>query len=212
MSQSVRMYDSYHEYEAEGYQPNDRFRVRSSVFLPSSDVDLRTGMLREDQRRRGRTQALRMEANRLDEEYAKLDAALQTRQTERGFRMPLSRAALLVLLFLFIFGIVLLMQRGTLAQRQRGLKNQTQRIEQIRAENVQLQKQIDEASDAATICYAAARDLGMVPAASAQAIHLTAMDTRPAGPAAYVSASTDGQSSQTDPSEAADTAQTASAP
>ena len=47
------------------------------------------------------------------------------------------------------------------------------------SQNDALQTQIDEASDAATICYAAARDLNMIPAESAEAIHLVAMDTRP---------------------------------
>lgn len=52
-------------------------------------------------------------------------------------------------------------------------------IADCRSANAALETQIAEASDAATICYAAARDLNMIPAESAEAIHLVAVDTRP---------------------------------
>lgn len=193
MAQASKVYDSFHEYDADAFLPNDRFYVRSSVYLPSSDVDIRTGMLRDDPRRRGRTQALRMEAERLDQEYAQLDATLEARKSEKGIRISLRKAFLLVLSVTFLFSILLLVQNGTLAQRQRSLKTLNQRIEEVKTANADLKAQIAEASDSSTICYAAARDLGMVPAASAQAIHLTAVDTRPGNPTTYMSASADTQ-------------------
>ncbi|MEG2702970.1 MAG: hypothetical protein RSA65_10155, partial [Clostridia bacterium] len=52
-------------------------------------------------------------------------------------------------------------------------------MEECIAANEQIKEQIAEASDAATICYAAARNLNMIPAESAEAIHLVAVDTRP---------------------------------
>ena len=68
-----------------------------------------------------------------------------------------------------------------------------QRIEEIKGVNDGLKAQIAEASDSSTICYAAARDLGMVPASSAQAIHLTAVDTRPSTATPDVNVSADAQ-------------------
>ena len=193
MAQVARVYDSYHEYDADNYVPNDRFYVRSSVYLPGGDVDARTGMVRDDARRHGRTQALRMEAERLDQEYAKMDAALEARKQEKGVRMSFRRAMLLVLASVFLFAVILLVQQGTLAQRQRSLKTLNQRIEEIKGVNDGLKAQIAEASDSSTICYAAARDLGMVPASSAQAIHLTAVDTRPSTATPDVNVSADAQ-------------------
>jgi len=38
---------------------------------------------------------------------------------------------------------------------------------------------IAKASDEATICYAASQNLNMIPAESAKAVHLSAVDTRP---------------------------------
>ena len=47
------------------------------------------------------------------------------------------------------------------------------------AANAELETRVAEASDAAVICYAASQNLNMIPAESAEAIHLVAMDTRP---------------------------------
>lgn len=193
MSQSGHIYDSYHEYDLDNYQSNDRFYVRSSVYLPGSEVDPRTGMLRPDSQRKGRTQALRMEADQLDQEYAKLDAAIQARRKEKGIWMPIRYSVLLVLAFVFMLALILLVQQGNVIQRQKSLKAIYQKIESAKAANAELEAQIAEASDSATVCYAAARDLDMVPASSAQAIHLTAMDTRPSGPSDTVNVSADGQ-------------------
>lgn len=193
MAQVGRMYDSYHEYDNDSYQSNDRFYVRSSVYLPGSEVDPCTGMLVQDLRRRGRTQALRMEAQQLDQEYEKLDAALQAHNNAKGVRVSLRSTIIGFFLLTLVLVIILLVQQGMLAQRQRMLKTIGQRIETVKAENDALNAQIAEASDSATVCYAAAQNLGMVPASSTQAIHLTAMDTRPGSPSGTVTASANSQ-------------------
>ena len=199
MSQTGRLYDSFNEYEQNPYQPTDRFYVRSSVYLPNSDMDVRTGMLREDMYRRGRTQAMRMETQRLDQEYDTMMAALAARQKEKGIRVSLRSAVIGFFLLVLFLAIVLLVQQGMLAQRQRMLRSINMRIEAVQAENVSLSAKITEASDSATICYSAARDLGMVPATSTQAIHLTAMDTRPAQTAGNVTASASAETIATVP-------------
>ena len=189
MVQAGRMYDSYHEYENDPYQPAERLYVRTSVYLPDSEVDPRSGMLKPNARRHGRTQAIRMDANRLDQEYNKMDEELKTYVRDTRFTLSARMFALLVTLFVLGFGLTLIVQQGLITQRKRSLDAMNERIEDLQASNQALQAQIDEASDSAAICYAAARDLGMVPASSTQPIHLSAMETRPAGADAQAVAS-----------------------
>ncbi len=182
-------YNPYQAYDSRCFQPTDRFYVRSSVFLPNGDVDPLTGMLKKDARRRGRTQALRMEVHRLDLDFDKMNAAVQARQKEKGIRIPLRYAVALIFGVILLCAVILLVQQGTLLQRQRNLQAEQERIESIQTQNNDLRAKITEASDAATICYTASQDLDMVPASSTQAIHLTAVDTRPRDSQAHVSAS-----------------------
>lgn len=186
-------YDSHQAFDSRYYQPTDRFYVRSSVYLPSSDMDPVSGMLRRDSRRRGRTQALRMEAKLLDREYEKMQAAMAARRKEKGIRIPLRYGVLSVVLVTLMLAGILLVQQGTLLQRRQDLAAMQQRIETIQAENTAIRDQISENSDAATICYAASQNLGMVPASSTQAIHLTAVDTRPSTNPGYAVVSADAQ-------------------
>ncbi len=191
MAQVGNMYDSYHEQYYDPRLTTDRFYVRSSVFLPSSEIDPRTGLLRHDPRRVGRTQAKRLESNQLDQEFEVLDAAMKAHASRKGIRVSLRYSIISVLLLSMVLAIILLVQQGMLAQRQRMLKSINQRIAVTQEANAQLQEQIAIASDSATICYAAARELGMVPAGSMQPIHLMAMDTRPSENTNRVTASAD---------------------
>ena len=145
----------------DAYQPTDRFYVRSSVYLPNSDVDPRTGMLRQGAHRAGRTQALRMEAQRLDQEYARMDAALQSRREEKGLRVNLRTAMMMTFALLVAFALMLLTQQGVLDQYARRVKAVDQKNAVLQTNIQDLQGQIAEASDQATICYAAARNIGM---------------------------------------------------
>ena len=70
-------------------------------------------------------------------------------------------------------------QQGAIADRQKAVNRLERSIADCRSQNAALETQIAEASTEAAICYAAARDLNMIPAESAEAIHLVAMDTRP---------------------------------
>jgi cell division protein FtsB len=179
MSQSSFVYRPTPTYGNRNLQPNDRFYVRNSVYLPNGEVDPATGLLRGGERRRGRTQAMRMEAGRLDNEYAGMEASIRARAKEKGVRISLRLGATLILLIIAFGGLCLLVQQGTLTQKRKSIAQKNDRIATLQQENAALQSQIDEASDAAAICYAAARDLDMIPANATQAIHLTAVDTRP---------------------------------
>ena len=96
-----------------------------------------------------------------------------------GVRISMRLGIFLTALLLFVCGLCVLLQQGVIAERQKTINRLERSIADCRSQNDALQTQIDEASDAATICYAAARDLNMIPAESAEAIHLVAMDTRP---------------------------------
>lgn len=197
MSQTASSYYSYQAFDRENYRPTGRLYVHSTVYLPGSDMDFETGMLRRDTQRRGRTQALRMEARRLDREYARMDAALHARKGEKGKRMQLRHAVLLVMSVVLFFSLVLLVQQGVLSRKTRSYQLTRQANMDISEQNKELQAQIDEASDSATICYAASQDLGMIPASSTQAIHLTAVDTRPSENVNSISVSAAAQASVT---------------
>ncbi|MEA5014432.1 MAG: hypothetical protein VB099_07705 [Candidatus Limiplasma sp.] len=180
MAQQSMVYRSYeNEYGQEYVYPTERMYVHSSVYLPSSEIDPRTGLLKPDGPRRGRTQAKRLEYAHLDKEYRQLDASLRARAEQPGVRVSLRGAILLIAVTAFILGILLLSQQGTLAEKQKSLNRMNQSIEACAKVNDGLASQIAEASDAATICYTAARDLNMISGEAAEAIHLVAMDTRP---------------------------------
>ncbi|MCE5342290.1 MAG: hypothetical protein LLF96_01690 [Eubacteriales bacterium] len=180
MSQSSFAYRPYPKYGNQNLQPNDRFYIRASVYLPNAELDPATGMLQNDAQRRGRTQAMRMEAGRLDREYAGMNAAVRARAKEKGIRVSLRLGVALIAIITTFFALFLLVQQGTLTQRMKNIALKTDRIELLQEENAEIQAKIDDASDPATICYAAARNLDMIPANATQAIHLTAVDTRPA--------------------------------
>ena len=84
MEQYVYTYDSFAQRGAEQYVPTERFQVKSSVYLPASDIDLRTGRLQPDRQRRRRTQALMLEKERLvavDTRPAAVTASAETEES-----------------------------------------------------------------------------------------------------------------------------------
>ena len=180
MEQYVYTYDSFAQRGAEQYVPTERFQVKSSVYLPASDIDLRTGRLQPDRQRRRRTQALMLEKERLDAEDQTLSESLRREYSKSGVRISVRALVLIVAAVLFFCGILLLSQQGMIAERQKALNRLERSIKDYRTQNASLEEEIAQASDASTICYAAARDLNMIPAEAAEAVYLVAVDTRPA--------------------------------
>lgn len=197
MAQTGRFYDSYNEYGSNSFQETDRFRIHASVFLPHGEVDPETGLLREGTRRAGRVQALQMEGDLLEKDYHQMNAALTARMQEKGIRMPMRYAIMLIALMLLVGGLALLVKEGRIAQRVRRTATVNQQVDQLKEENAGFNQKIAEASDPATICYAAARDIGLVPANSTKAIHLSAMETRPTAPGTQLTAAAYMQEPQT---------------
>ncbi len=81
-------------------------------------------------------------------------------------------------LFVFVLGIITLVNTSKMTERAKVLSSQRAQVESIQKENAQLALQLEAASDAAKICYAAARNLGMVSAQGADVVYLVAPSTR----------------------------------
>lgn len=179
MSQYEPLYDSFSHGGHGGYVPTPRMSVSTSVYLPGSDVDPQTGWLKPDRQRRCRTQGKKLEMERLTREQQALEESIRREMSKGGVRISVRMGVFLTALLLFICGLCVLLQQGTIADRQKDINRLERSIADCRSQNAALETQIAEASTEAAICYAAARDLNMIPAESAEAIHLVAVDTRP---------------------------------
>lgn len=179
MSQYEPLYDSFSHGGHGGYVPTPRMSVSASVYLPGSDVDPQTGWLKPDRQRRCRTQGKKLEMERLTREQQALEESIRREMSKGGVRISVRMGVFLTALLLFICGLCVLLQKGTIADRQKDINRLERSIADCRSQNAALETQIAEASTEAAICYAAARDLNMIPAESAEAIHLVAVDTRP---------------------------------
>ena len=179
MSQYEPLYDSFSHGGHGGYVPTPRMSVSASVYLPGSDVDPQTGWLKPDRQRRCRTQGKKLEMERLTREQQALEESIRREMSKGGVRISVRMGVFLTALLLFICGLCVLLQQGTIADRQKDINRLERSIADCRSQNAALETQIAEASTEAAICYAAARDLNMRPAESAEAIHLLAVDTRP---------------------------------
>ncbi len=179
MSQYEPLYDSFSHGGHGGYVPTPRMSVSSSVYLPGSDVDPQTGWLKPDRQRRCRTQGKQLEMERLTREQQALEESIRREMSKGGVRISVRLGVFLMALLLFVCGLCVLIQQGAIADRQKAVNRLERSIADCRSQNAALETQIAEASTEAAICYAAARDLNMIPAESAEAIHLVAMDTRP---------------------------------
>lgn len=179
MSQYEPLYDSFSHGGHGGYVPTPRMSVSASVYLPGSDVDPQTGWLKPDRQRRCRTQGKKLEMERLTREQQALEESIRREMSKGGVRISVRMGVFLTALLLFICGLCVLLQQGTIADRQKDINRLERSIADCRSQNAALETQIAEASTEAAICYAAARDLNMIPAESAEAIHLVAVDTRP---------------------------------
>lgn len=179
MSQYEPLYDSFSHGGHGGYVPTPRMSVSASVYLPGSDVDPQTGWLKPDRQRRCRTQGKKLEMERLTREQQAMEESIRREMSKGGVRISVRMGVFLTALLLFICGLCVLLQQGTIADRQKDINRLERSIADCRSQNAALETQIAEASTEAAICYAAARDLNMIPAESAEAIHLVAVDTRP---------------------------------
>ena len=179
MSQYEPLYDSFSRHVPDRFVPTSRMNVSPSVYLPGAEIDILTGQLKPDRQRRRRTQGKRLEAERLEREPKRLEESIRREMSKGGVRISVRAGILVMALMLFFCGVTVLYHQGQIAQRQKEINRLEREIANCRIVNEGLQAQVAEASDAAVICYYASQNLGMVPAQSVAAIHLTAADTRP---------------------------------
>ncbi len=142
-----------------------RISVRPNVLLPFGDLDdndmpvARRVPVRRAPRTRGAASAPRHE-----------------RPVRGG--MSFTAALCVVGFFVFALGIMTLVNMSRLTEASKNLHSLRAQIEAGRKANNELAIQLDAASDGAKICYAAARNLGMVAAEGAEVVYLTAPVTR----------------------------------
>ncbi len=179
MSQYIPTYDSFANAENERYVPTERFQVLSSVYLPSSDIDLNTGMLKPDSCRRCRTQGKRMEIERLNEEEARIKSELKREITKGGRRISMRLGILIIALIVVVCGFYTLAQLGEIAQRQKEINRIERSSEDYTRKIADCETALKDASDITTICSRASKNLNMIPAHTAEAVHLTAAERRP---------------------------------
>lgn len=177
MAQYQPMYDSFNRLP-ERYVPSARMGVSANVYLPGSELDFYTGQLKPEHQRRHRTQAQKLEKAELDRKEQKKEA-LRKEYEKGGVRIQVWKGILICWIFFCICGSGLLWQMGQLAACQNEINRQQATIDEYRRANALLEEEIAAASDPAVICYAASQELHMIPAESAKAIQLTAVDTRP---------------------------------
>ena len=177
MEQYIRMYDSYTPRSA--YVPTGRIQVMNSVYLPASEINFANGQLQPDRLRRRRTQGMRLEKERLDREDVKLKEALAKEASKGGVRVSLRAMVMIVSVVLFFCGFYILTQQGIIMKCQQSINRQERDIAKVQKENEELQAQVAEACSEANICYAASKELNMIRSEEVDAIHMSAISTRP---------------------------------
>ncbi len=178
MAQYQPMYDSFNRHP-EKYVPNARISVSPNVHLPSGEIDFYTGQAKPDHLRRRRTQAKRLEREELDRKLQKNLERDEQEQKKGGVRVLMSTGMLIICGVMFVCAMILIAQRGRLEILQAQINDQHKTIETYLTANQELEGRIKAASDPSVICYNASQRLNMIPASSVQAIHLSAVDTRP---------------------------------
>ena len=154
MSQYEPLYDSFSHGGHGGYVPTPRMSVSASVYLPGSDVDPQTGWLKPDRQRRCRTQGKKLEMERLTREQQALEESIRREMSKGGVRISVRMGVFLTALLLFICGLCVLLQQGTIADRQKDINRLERSIADCRSQNAALETQIAEAStEAATVSY-----------------------------------------------------------
>ena len=179
MSQYQPMYNSFQRDPRDRYVPSSRISVSASVRLPSSDLDLRTGELKPDGVRRHRTQAQRLEKQELEQKEKKLKESLEREMKKGGVRVTLNAATCICTVLALVCFFSYLGHKSQLDAYQMRLNEVQAQIQSCNQKMEDLEVAIAETSDPSVICYAASQNLHMIPAASAKAVHLTAVDTRP---------------------------------
>ena len=178
MSQYQPTYDSFQRDPRERYVPTSRIGVAASVQLPGSEVDPYTGQLMPDRVRRHRTQAQRLEQERLQDEDRKLRESLAREMKKGGIRVTWLTALLICSVLAFVSLFTIGYQRSMIVSYQEQKNELADERDRCTLRNEELTEAVNAAQDISTIGYAA-RNLGLIRAEAVEAVYLTAVDTRP---------------------------------
>ncbi len=143
-----------------------RMTVRPNVLLPYGDLDENDMPVPI---RRPVRRAPRMRANAMA-------APRHERPVQRG--LSVTTALCIVGFFVFVLGIITLVNTSRMTEKSKSLNSLRTQIVDGQKANHDLAMQLDKVADGAKICYAAARELGMVSAEGADVVYLTAPVTR----------------------------------
>ena len=178
MSQYQPMYDTFQREQRERFVPSTRINDSASVHLPGSELDPVTGQLKPERVRRHRTQAQRLEQLRLEEEDRKLKESLAREMKKGGVRITWLTALVVCSALLFVCLFTLGYQHSMITACQAQINMLEKDIKVCTERNELLGNELEAARDISNIGYAA-RNLGLIRAEAVEAVHLTAVDTRP---------------------------------
>ena len=143
-------------------QPGARMSVRSHVYVPGGDASA-------------------------DRPCAQ-SAARPVRGKRRRATVPLRFAAVVLGAAVFAFGMAIVTRMETKTGIAKNMHDMETRTALVQKDNTELAVRVSEARDSARICYAAARNLGMVAAEGTDIVYLLAPVTRPQTMTASLSA------------------------
>lgn len=160
--------------------PNRRMTISSTVELPDSVWDTRSGRLipqANERTRRQRVQGMTIELKSLNESEARAQ-----KWAEKGWlgkRLNLSTALVMMMALFMLLGMFTLSHRSSLEDWNDKYEITMRGISQVREENDAIQERIDDAKREEDITYRAANELGMIRAGDAHTIPLNAVDAYP---------------------------------
>lgn len=179
MSQYQPMYDSFQRTPRDRYVPAPRINVAANVFLPASDLDPYTGQLKPDHMRRHRTQGQRLEYAEKEMKARKTEETLAREMKKGGVRVTWLSAVVLCFALFVICMFTIGYQHSVISAVQLQLNTLEENLANGKAQNEELSSALEAARDISQIGSYAARNLGMIRSEAVEAVHLTAVDTRP---------------------------------
>ena len=179
MSQYQPMYDSFQRTPRDRYVPAPRINVASNVFLPASELDPYTGQLKPDHERRRRTQGKHLEYEELVRKAKETRESLEREIKKGGVRVTDLTAFVLCFALAIVCLFTIGLQHSRISDIQMQLNTLEEDLDNGTALHEALSAELEAARDISQIGSYAARNLGMIRADAVEAVHLTAVDTRP---------------------------------
>lgn len=179
MSQYQPMYDSFQRTPRDRYVPTPRISVAANVSLPAGELDPYTGQPVPPQKKRCRTQGKQLEYEEAERKAQKMKTSFNREIKKGGVRVTQNTAIVLCALLGFICLFTILYQSSVITSVQEQLNILEADLTSSQKLHEELSAELEEARDISQIGSYAARNLGMIRSEAVDAVHLTAVDTRP---------------------------------